>query len=116
MDERKRTTVIEQVAVLPDASPIGDAPGTIPVGGAVVSRGIHPALHSSDICCSMHVSLYETGPGTAVFMDALQASTRFGPGGRRPEMQVADPITDEIEETRNPFLEGLIWPGESTAR
>jgi hypothetical protein len=27
--------------------------------------------------------------------------------GRRPETQVADPITDEIETTRNPFLEGL---------
>ncbi|MGE3914161.1 MAG: RtcB family protein, partial [Hyphomicrobiaceae bacterium] len=41
------------------------------------------------------------------FMDALKASTRFGPGGRAPAEQIADPITDEIEETRNPFLSGL---------
>ena len=55
----------------------------------------------------MHVSLYEAGLSADVFMDALQASTRFGPGGRGSEAQVPDPITDEIEGTRNPFLEGL---------
>jgi hypothetical protein len=107
MDELMKTPVLEQGVVMPDACPAGNAPGTIPVGGAVVSRAIHPGLHSADICCSMHVSLYDVGLSTGAFMDALQASTRFGPGGRRPETQVADPITDEIETTRNPFLEGL---------
>jgi tRNA-splicing ligase RtcB len=107
MNELMKTPVLEHGVVMPDACPSGNAPGTIPVGGAVVSRAIHPAFHSSDICCSMHVSLYEAGPGTAVFMDAVQASTRFGAGRRAPEAQIPDPITDEIEGSRNPFLKGL---------
>lgn len=107
MDHLMRTPVIEAGAVMPDACPAGNALGTIPVGGAVVSRGIHPAFHSADICCSMQVSLYETGTATGTFLDAVGASTRFGPGGRRPEARVADPITDELAGTRNPFLKGL---------
>ena len=45
-----------------------------------------------------------TSPG---FMDALAASTRFGPGSRRPEEQIDDQILDEIRATRNPFLRQL---------
>ena len=107
MDELMRTPMIEHGIVMPDACPASTALGTIPVGGAVASRAIHPAFHSGDICCSMHVSLYPAGTDTSTFMDALQASTRFGPGSRRPEHWVPDPITDELTETRNPFLIGL---------
>jgi tRNA-splicing ligase RtcB len=107
MAELMRCPVVEFGSVMPDACPASQALGTIPVGGAVASRGIHPAFHSSDICCSMWVSLFAPTVETGVFLDAVQASTRFGPGGRRPEDQVPDPITDEIEETRNPFLAGL---------
>ena len=59
MDELMKTPVLVHGAVMPDACPGGSAPGTIPVGGAVVSQAIHPALHSSDICCSMPVSLFD---------------------------------------------------------
>jgi hypothetical protein len=103
-----RCPVLEHGAIMPDACPSGAAPGTIPVGGAVVSRAIHPAFHSADICCSMYASLYAPGTATATFMDAVQAVTRFGPGGRAPDDRIADPITDEIEETANPFLAQLV--------
>jgi len=107
MAELMRCPVLEHGAVMPDACPSGSAPGTIPVGGAVVSRAIHPAFHSADICCSMYASVFLPGTTTPAFMDALVASTRFGPGGRPQDQWVADPITDEIETTKNPFLTQL---------
>ncbi len=107
MDELMRCPVLDHGAIMPDACPSGSAPGTIPVGGAVVSRGIHPAFHSADICCSMYATVFPDGVDTTAFMDALKVSTRFGPGGRKPEDRVPDAITDEIEETRNPFLAQL---------
>ena len=107
MADLMRCPMLEHGAVMPDACPSGAARGTIPVGGAVVSRAIHPAFHSADICCSMYATVLPEGTDTRTFMDALQASTRFGPGGRAPGEQVADAITDEIEETRNPFLAQL---------
>jgi hypothetical protein len=107
MADLMRCPVLEHGAIMPDACPAGSAPGTIPVGGAVVSRAIHPAFHSADICCSMYATVFPEGVDTGVFMDALKASTRFGPGGRAPGDQIADPITAEIEDTRNPFLKGL---------
>lgn len=107
MADLMRCPVLEHGAVMPDACPAGNAAGTIPVGGAVVSRGIHPSFHSADICCSMYATVFPEGVETGAFMDALKATTRFGPGGRAPGDQIADPITEEIEETRNPFLSGL---------
>ncbi len=104
MAELMRCPMLEHGAIMPDACPSGSAPGTIPVGGAVVSRAIHPAFHSADICCSMYATLLPEGTATRDFLDAVQATTRFGPGGRAPEHQIADPITDEIEGTSNPFL------------
>jgi hypothetical protein len=108
MEDLMRCPMLEHGAIMPDACPAGNARGTIPVGGAVVSRAIHPAFHSADICCSMHATFFDEGVETSVFMDALQATTRFGPGGRPSGEQVPDPITDEIEKTRNPFLTGLV--------
>jgi tRNA-splicing ligase RtcB (3'-phosphate/5'-hydroxy nucleic acid ligase) len=107
MDDLMRCPVLEHGAIMPDACPSGSAKGTIPVGGAVVSRAIHPAFHSADICCSMYATLMPGGTATATFMDALHASTRFGPGGRPAEDRVEDPITDEIEGTKNPYLAQL---------
>lgn len=107
MSELMKCPVLEHGAIMPDACPSSSAIGTIPVGGAVVSRAIHPAFHSADICCSMYATVLADDVATGTFMDALAATTRFGPGGRAPEAQVRDPITDEIEESRNPFLTGL---------
>lgn len=113
MDDLMRCPMLEHGAVMPDACPSGSALGTIPVGGAVVSRAIHPAFHSADICCSMYATIFEAGTATSTVMDAVQAVTRFGPGGRKPEDRIADPITDEIETTRNPFLKGLEGPAKA---
>jgi tRNA-splicing ligase RtcB (3'-phosphate/5'-hydroxy nucleic acid ligase) len=107
MDDLMRCPVLEHGAIMPDACPSGAALGTIPVGGAVVSRGIHPAFHSADICCSMYATVFPDGGDTRTIMDALQSSTRFGPGARAPVDHVADAITDEIEDTRNPYLTQL---------
>lgn len=107
MEDLMRCPMLEHGAVMPDACPSGQAPGTIPVGGAVVSRAIHPSFHSADICCSMYATVFPKGTATADFMDTVAAVTRFGPGGRAPEDQIADPITDEIEATKNPFLAQL---------
>ena len=107
MADLMRCPMLEHGAIMPDACPSGSASGTIPVGGAVVSRAIHPAFHSADICCSMYASVFPDGVETGAFMDALAASTRFGPGGRALDARIADPITDEIEQTRNPFLHQL---------
>lgn len=107
MAELMRCPVLEHGAIMPDACPSGAAPGTIPVGGAVVSRAIHPAFHSADICCSMFATVFAKGTDTRGFMDALVASTRFGPGARAPDQWIADAVTDEIVETANPFLAQL---------
>jgi tRNA-splicing ligase RtcB (3'-phosphate/5'-hydroxy nucleic acid ligase) len=55
----------------------------------------------------MYATLLPAGTATGTFMDALQASTRFGPGGRPSEGWVKDAITDEIEDTKNPYLAQL---------
>lgn len=108
MAELMRCPVLEHGAIMPDACPSGNAAGTIPVGGAVVSRAIHPAFHSADICCSMYASVLPQGQTTRAFMDALVASTRFGPGARPQGEWIADAITDEIEGSKNPFLTQLV--------
>ncbi len=107
MAELMRCPVLEHGAIMPDACPSGSAPGTIPVGGAVVSRAIHPAFHSADICCSMYATILPKGQSTRGFMDALVASTRFGPGARPQNDWITDTVTDEIEATKNPFLSQL---------
>jgi tRNA-splicing ligase RtcB (3'-phosphate/5'-hydroxy nucleic acid ligase) len=87
-----RTPVIKAGAVMPDACPAGPV-GTIPVGGVVASEGIHPGMHSADICCSMAISVF---PGVApkALLDAVHSVTHFGPGGRERGKQFALP--DEV--------------------
>jgi len=107
MGELLRVPVIEAGAVMPDACPAGFAEATIPVGGAVATRhAILPAAHSSDICCSMHASVFRSGESTAKLLDALVASTRFGIGGRPVEDRVEHPVLHETVWS-NPYLSGL---------
>lgn len=80
MTELTRTPVVEAAAVMPDACPAGSL-GTIPVGGVVASRHVHPGMHSADICCSVMVSTFDhLGPDE--LLDRVCAKTHFGPGGR----------------------------------
>ena len=82
MDELMKTPTIVGGAVMPDACPTGP-PGTIPVGGVVVTEdAIHPAMHSADICCSvMMTSFGMVDP--KIVLDAAQKITHFGGGGRK---------------------------------
>lgn len=82
MREVMRTPTVAAAAIMPDACPAGPL-GTIPVGGVVAAReAIHPGMHSADICCSvMMTDLGEVDPKAA--LDAAEAVTHFGPGGRR---------------------------------
>ena len=76
-----RTPTVRAGAVMPDACPAGPM-GTIPVGGVVVTEGtIHPGMHSADICCSLMLTEFADADPAAV-LDAMQAITHFGPGGR----------------------------------
>ncbi|NBZ89387.1 RNA-splicing ligase RtcB [Rhodobacteraceae bacterium CYK-10] len=100
-----RTPTVTAGAILPDACPAGPL-GTIPVGGVVAARNaIHPGMHSADICCSvMLTDLGEVDPKAA--LDAAQAITHFGPGGRGPDERL--PVDPELLDAfrANPFLSG----------
>ncbi|MBO9402676.1 RtcB family protein [Shimia sp. R9_3] len=77
-----RTPTVVSGAVMPDACPAGPV-GTIPVGGVVATKNaIHPGMHSADICCSVMMTDLGDADPKAV-LDAAQAVTHFGPGGRR---------------------------------
>ena len=108
MDLLMRTPVVRAGAIMPDACPAGP-PGTIPVGGVVASEGIHPGMHSADICCSMAISVF---PGVAplALLDAVQAVTHFGPGGRERGQQYrpAPELLDGFDA--NPLLHDLVSP------
>lgn len=80
MAEMARTPVVKAAAAMPDACPAGEL-GTIPVGGVAASEGIHPGMHSADICCSVAISIFDS-VNPAHLLDAVNAVTHFGPGGR----------------------------------
>ncbi|ARN77285.1 RNA-splicing ligase RtcB [Nonlabens spongiae] len=98
-----RTPTVVSGAVMPDACPAGPV-GTIPVGGVVAAKNaIHPGMHSADICCSVMLSDFgDADPKT--ILDAAQASTHFGPGGRPRGKQFKPPV-DLVERFKaNWFL------------
>ena len=102
MKELMKTPTIIDGAVMPDACPAGPK-GTIPVGGVVVAKNaIHPGMHSADICCSVMLTDFgKTDPKKV--LDAAQASTHFGPGGRPRGQQYN--LTDELlEEFKSNFF------------
>lgn len=107
MRELLRSPVIERGALMPDACPAGNAPATIPVGGAIAVRNaIIPSAHSADICCSVQATFFRSDRSTSEMLDALMSVTRFGIGGRPPHEQVHHPVLEE-PVWENPFLRGL---------
>lgn len=80
MEELCKTPVVEAAAIMPDACPAGPV-GTIPVGGVVASRHIHPGMHSADVCCSVMVSTFD-GIEPGELIARVHEGTHFGPGGR----------------------------------
>ncbi len=107
MEELLKCPVITRGALMPDACPAGDAAAAIPVGGAIETlNAIIPAAHGGDICCSLHASFFQSELSVPELMEQVQASTRFGPGGRQPSEQILHPVLDE-PVWDNPFLSGL---------
>ena len=91
MAELMRLPTVAAGAVMPDACVSGSQPGTIPVGGVIATRdAIHPGMHSSDICCSMAVTVFGEGNPLAL-LDAGMALSQFGPGGRPLEKRLPVP-------------------------
>ena len=106
MDALMRVPTIVKGAVMPDACPSGQAEGTIPVGGAVAAEGaIHPGFHSADICCSVAATVFRRADDPKRVLDAAQAVTHFGPGGRRDAIAPPEAVMAGIAGNR--FLADL---------
>ena len=104
MDALMTTPTLREGAVMPDACPAGPV-GAIPVGGVIAAEGaLHPGFRSADICCSLMTTAFD-GVEPGALLDAIQAVTRFGPGGRRDG---AFALPDALEERMraNLFLSG----------
>lgn len=101
MDALMRTPTLVAGAVMPDAC----MAGTIPVGGVVAAKdAIHPGFHSADICCSMTFSEFKRNDPKQL-LDAVQATTHFGYGGRDKPISPPDWLMQELAS--NPFTRGL---------
>jgi len=107
MREIMRIPVVEAGAVMPDACPAGAQLGTIPVGGVVKSKAIHPGMHSADVCCSMAISIIR-GVEPKDVLDAGSKITHFGPGGRPRGDQWTPPYFVMDEFASNNFLKPLV--------
>jgi len=106
MDALMRVPTIKAGAVMPDACPAGSQLGTIPVGGAVACEdAIHPGFHSSDICCSVAISVFMRQDEPKKLLDAVQSVTHFGPGGRDKMIEPPRAIMSAISGNR--YLAGL---------
>lgn len=104
MVEIMRVPTVRAGAVMPDACPAGQAPGTIPVGGIVAAENaIHPGMHSSDICCSMAVTVLGDANPTTV-LDAGLRLSHFGGGGRAAGALIEPPASVLEAFSSNRFL------------
>lgn len=103
MDGLMRVPTIKSGAVMPDACPAG----TIPVGAIVAAEnGIHPGFHSSDICCSLAITVVGKQDPKRV-LDVAFSATHFGPGGRKPGAQITPPAYVTQQMDFNPFFKGM---------
>ena len=83
MDELMRVPTVVAGAIMPDACPSDHRLGAIPVGGVAATRdAIHPGMHSADICCSMAVTIFDSGSDAGRILDAGMKLSHFGAGGR----------------------------------
>ena len=108
MAELMKTPVVRSGAIMPDACPAGGM-GEIPVGGVIASEAIHPGMHSSDICCSMALSVFP-GVSPNALLDAVHGVTHFGPGGR-DEFRMSDALAANV--AANPLLADLSTLGNT---
>lgn len=109
MDELVRTPTVEKAVVMPDACPAG----IIPVGGVVATKNaIHPGFHSADVCCSMAITVFKREDDLKKILDAAQAITHFGPGGRKSN-PFEMPTIIAHDFLKNRFLKDAIDLGNS---
>lgn len=107
MEELSLCPVITRAALMPDTCPSGQEFGCIPVGGAIETQdAIIPSAHSSDVCCSMQASFFESPLPLIEIMNCLERSTHFGPFPRSKGDEKFHPVLDETVWS-NPFLSGL---------
>jgi RNA-splicing ligase RtcB len=107
MRELMRVPTVRAGAIMPDACPSGQERGTIPVGGVIAAENaIHPGMHSSDICCSMAVSIFSSRDFDPIaLLDAGMKLSHFGGGGRAPDDRPAKLPEDILSAfAANPFL------------
>ncbi|MEQ8308070.1 MAG: RtcB family protein [Hoeflea sp.] len=110
MDALMRVPVIRAGAIMPDACVAGTAMGTIPVGGVVAAENaILPDMHSSDVCCSMAVTIFKRNDDPKKVLDTAQAITHFGPGKRAKSFVRQHKDLGQLLSTfgDNSFLSGL---------
>ena len=101
MDALMRVPTIVKGAAMPDACPSGFVEGTIPVGGAVACEdAIHPGFHSADICCSVAITVFRRADDPKRVLDAVQAVTHFGPGGRNGVVKPPDAVMAGVAGNR----------------
>lgn len=107
MDELMRVPTVVKGAVMPDACPVSQALGVIPVGGVVATENaIHPGMHSADICCSMAVTvLGDVDP--AKVLDLGMERSHFGGGGRKTGEQFKPEKSILSAFENNRFLNGI---------
>lgn len=102
-----RVPTVVAGAVMPDGCPSSTAPGTIPVGGVIAARNaIHPGMHSADICCSVACTEFPDLEDPKLLLDAVMATTHFGPGGRRDRLGIPS-LGLQIRAHENAFLTDL---------
>jgi tRNA-splicing ligase RtcB len=97
--------VVRGGVVLPDACPAGFAP----VGSVIVSEAIHPAFHSSDVCCSVACTSFDVKGNidAAKLTDVAKEKTHFGIGSNKHVSDLRRSIINDEFPTDNPFLAGL---------
>nr|WP_136657499.1 RtcB family protein [Nitratireductor sp. XY-223] len=103
MDELMRVPTVKAGAIMPDACPAG----TIPVGAVVATENaIHPGYHSSDICCSMAMTVLKRADDPARLLDTINEFAHFGPT-KRAKHPITAPAEFLSKMESNPFTNGL---------
>ena len=108
MRELTQVPVVERAALMPDNCPSGMEWGSIPVGGAIVTKNsVIPAAHSADVNCGMWATFFKDGRmPVRDLMVNLAGSTVFGPyPAPRGEENPHNVLLEEVWD--NPFLSGL---------
>ena len=105
VEEIAKIPVVKAISVMPDACVSGFELGTIPVGVvAVAENAIVPGFHSSDVCCSVAMSVFPEDTDPIALLDAATKLCHFGEGARpySYDIQLSDDLREEFE--RNPYL------------